>query len=438
MDELDELLNQMINQKKQKDLAKPQPNIFNIVTDPEVVINPEQQFQIYIGNLPRGVTDAEILDTFRGCGDIKNVHIKQEAGFGFVNFTRKEGAMNALMQRDFIIRGQKAVLIGFHKQLQIILRRIPPKAQDEIRFQTCVTKYLHQRHPGLFCFVQIKAEHIVGCSAYLHFLFKEDSINAFETLKTTDFTKFAIRELQIVSNPDSAKIVSNEEVERRQAFGETLIQDLDSEVLQFQCLKYSRTQHMYQKSFYCDRYNQSLPRYLYQPEFFVYLEMMPMGTNDQQVTQSMNQFGSVTSVTLINDKEHIGMNPCAIVFFRQPKYADAALRSGHQWGSSQREEDMRDINYFILILKHQQRFFEKQKYNIEVNYTWVFLTLFDYRTQFLFKIRYFLLKNFILTLLFLDLKFFYFCKFSSVFNLCVIQYTGPKLPRKKRIYFYQQ
>lgn len=46
-----------------------------------------------------------MLDAFRGCGDIKNVHIKPEAGFGFVNFTRKEGAMNALMQRDFIIRG---------------------------------------------------------------------------------------------------------------------------------------------------------------------------------------------------------------------------------------------------------------------------------------------------------------------------------------------
>ncbi|CAL6088472.1 RNA_recognition motif-containing protein [Hexamita inflata] len=428
MDDLDELLNQMNNQKKQIEQAKPKPNIpqqaakpifpqqnmqppmpqmqnFNqpqyqpqfqqyqqqyppyqqpvqyqqfqqpqyqpmqqpaqqrqVYITPEeagevdiskIVIDPEKQFQIYIGNLPRGVADAEMLDAFRGCGDIKNVHIKPEAGFGFVNFTRKEGAMNALMQRDFIIRGQKVVLAGFHKKLQIILRRIPPKAQDEIRFQACITKYLHQRHPGLFCFAQIQAAKF-GCSAYLHFLSKEDSINAFETLKTTDFTKFAIRELQIVSNPDSAKIVPNEEVERRQASGENPNQDLDSEVLQFLCLRFveksggqpqqqAMQQPVYQQQAqnnyggYQQPMQHAMPVQQAQPQrnnnmnvnaTSVYLKMMPMGTNDQQVTQSMNQFGSVIRVTLINDKEHMGMNPCAIVFFGQPEYADAALRSG--------------------------------------------------------------------------------------------------------------
>ncbi|CAL5974136.1 RNA_recognition motif-containing protein [Hexamita inflata] len=317
----------------------------------KVVIDPEKKFQIYIGNLPRGVADAEMRDAFRGCGDIKNVYIT-ERGYGFVNFTRKEGAMNALMQRDFIIRGQKVALAGFHQKLQIILRRIPPKAQDEIRFQACITKYLHQRHPGLFCFTQIQAAKF-GCSAYLHFLSKEDSINAFEILKTTEFTKFAIRELQIVSNPDSAKIVPNEEVERRQASGKNPNQDLDSEVLQFLCLRFVEKsggqpqQQAIQQPVYQQYVQNNYDSYqpiqhtmhvqLAQPKrntntnvnvTSVYLKMMPMGTNDQQVTQSMIQFGSVTRITLINDKEHMGMNPCAIVFFGQPEYADAAIRSG--------------------------------------------------------------------------------------------------------------
>ncbi|CAL6070807.1 RNA_recognition motif-containing protein [Hexamita inflata] len=318
----------------------------------KVVIDPEKKFQIYIGNLPRGVADAEMRDAFRGCGDIKNVHIT-ERGYGFVNFTRKEGAMNALMQHDFIIRGQKVALAGFHQKLQIILRRIPPKALDEIRFQACITKYLHQRHPGLFCFAQIQAAKF-GCSAYLHFLSKEDSINAFETLKTTDFTKFAIRELQIVSNLDSAKIVPNEEVERRQASGENPNQDLDSEVLQFLCLRYVEKsggqpqqqaiqQPVYQQQVQNNYDSQqsmqhAIPVQQAQPQrnnnmnvnaTSVYLKMMSMGTNDQQVTQSMIQFGSVTKITMINDKaQHMGMSPCAIVFFGQPEYADAALRSG--------------------------------------------------------------------------------------------------------------
>ena len=179
-----------------------------------VQIEADKQFQIYIGQLPRGSTEQELRETFQVCGEIKNVFLRAEQQFGFVNFLRKEGAMNAMTQRDFVIRGSKLTLAGFHKKLQIILRRIPPKIMDELKFQQCLSRFLNKKHPDLFVYSQLQAAKY-GASAYLHFISKEDSINAFEALKSDEFTRYAAKEFSLVNNLDNLILVSNDEVERR-------------------------------------------------------------------------------------------------------------------------------------------------------------------------------------------------------------------------------
>lgn len=110
------------------------PEEAELVDISKIVIDPEKQYQIYVGQLPRGVHEQEVLEAFRPYGEIKNTHLVSDKGICFVNFKTREGAMKALLHRDFYVRGQKAVLAGFHKQLQIILRRLPPSIGDEKSF----------------------------------------------------------------------------------------------------------------------------------------------------------------------------------------------------------------------------------------------------------------------------------------------------------------
>lgn len=75
-----------------------------------------------------------------------------------------------------------------------------------------------------------------GFSAYLHFLSKEDSINAFEALKTPEFTGYCCREMQLV--PGTPIVVENAEVDRRSLQSENPNQNLEQEILQFLCLRF--------------------------------------------------------------------------------------------------------------------------------------------------------------------------------------------------------
>lgn len=75
-------------------------------------------------------------------------------------------------------------------------------------------------------------------SAYLHFLSKEDSINAFDALRTDEFTRLAAREFLLVNNIEKMVIITNEEVEKRQQENQVPNQNLETEVLQFLCLRF--------------------------------------------------------------------------------------------------------------------------------------------------------------------------------------------------------
>ena len=70
----------------------------------KVVIDEEKKWQIYVGKLPNNCTEQELLDNFKCFGEIKNVHLINEKHIGFINFSKKEGAMNALNKRDIYIR----------------------------------------------------------------------------------------------------------------------------------------------------------------------------------------------------------------------------------------------------------------------------------------------------------------------------------------------
>ena len=65
-----------------------------------------------------------------------------------------------------------------------------------------------------------------------------------------------------------------------------------------------------------------------QSENSVYLKMMPFKTTQDHIRQGLQSFGSITHVTLINDKEINGYNPCAIVYFDLPAAAQAAMSAG--------------------------------------------------------------------------------------------------------------
>lgn len=91
------------------------PEEAELVDISKIVIDPEKKYQIYVGQLPHGVHEQDVLDAFRPCGEIKNTHLVSDKGICFVNFKTRQGAMNALLHRDFQVRGQKVVLAGFHK-----------------------------------------------------------------------------------------------------------------------------------------------------------------------------------------------------------------------------------------------------------------------------------------------------------------------------------
>ena len=55
----------------------------------KVCIDLDKQFQIFVGNLPLSITNNQLGDAFRCCGEIKGVYVKSACGFGFVNFHSK-------------------------------------------------------------------------------------------------------------------------------------------------------------------------------------------------------------------------------------------------------------------------------------------------------------------------------------------------------------
>lgn len=60
----------------------------------------------------------------------------------------------------------------------------------------------------------------------------------------------------------------------------------------------------------------------------VYLKMMPFNTTEQQVRMALGTFGTIQHVTMINDKEAQGFNPCAIVYYNNSQGAECALHEG--------------------------------------------------------------------------------------------------------------
>ena len=58
------------------------------------------------------------------------------------------------------------------------------------------------------------------------------------------------------------------------------------------------------------------------------MKMMPFQTSQQHVQAAMQVFGPINHITLINDKESQGFNPCAIVYFQNSEHAATALSAG--------------------------------------------------------------------------------------------------------------
>ena len=55
---------------------------------------------------------------------------------------------------------------------------------------------------------------------------------------------------------------------------------------------------------------------------------MPFNTTESQVRSALGVFGTIQHITMINDKEAQGYNPCAIVYYNNAQGAESALRAG--------------------------------------------------------------------------------------------------------------
>lgn len=54
-----------------------------------------ESHKLYIGNLKHSMTDDELRDVFSGFGELKEVKLIRDRGFGFVTYKTLEGAERA-------------------------------------------------------------------------------------------------------------------------------------------------------------------------------------------------------------------------------------------------------------------------------------------------------------------------------------------------------
>ncbi|KAH0570103.1 RNA recognition motif-containing protein [Spironucleus salmonicida] len=355
---------QQPQQPQQRHFISPEQSAEIDITS--VILDKDKLYQLYVGNVPQNATQQQLKSVFESCGEISDTHIQPQqgkTGFGFVNFKTREGAVAAFQKRIFFMGGEKLDLAGFHKQLTIILRRIPPNVNEE-QFQKIILEFYTSKNcSDIYSYVQF-ANARFGSSVYLHFLSIDESVRAFDLLTPIDFTKFATDKMHMLDDMSCAVYVTNEEVDRRQKAGQKPNQNLQREILQYLCVRFvpkndvkyqsgGNPQHMQQQQMpmYQPQLIQQQPQYQQQNQYnmqnqqqqynnnrqdsqqviqdnSIYITGLPFGITQDAINATLSQFGKVNQVTLINSRESMGQNPSAIIYYISSSSAQQALQTG--------------------------------------------------------------------------------------------------------------